>query len=68
MDATGVLAEGVPATWSVYWDTDDVDTAVAKVRELGGSVVIDASDTPYGRVAVVADPTGAQSNLHAPNR
>jgi len=35
MDATGVLAEGVPATWSVYWDTDDVDTAVAKVRELG---------------------------------
>ena len=68
MDATGVLAEGVTETWSVYWDTDDVDTAVAKVRELGGSVVIDASDTPYGRVAVVADPTGAQSNLHAPNR
>jgi predicted enzyme related to lactoylglutathione lyase len=58
----------VPATWSVYWGTDDVDVAVAKVHELGGSVVIGARDTPYGRVAVVADLTGAQSYLHMPNR
>ena len=68
MDATGFLPEGVPATWSVYWDADDVDAAVAKVHKLGGSVVIDARDTPYGRVAAVVDPTGAQSNLHTPNR
>jgi len=68
MDATGFLPEGAPATWSVYWATDDVDTSVAKVLKLGGSVVIEASDTAYGRVALVADPTGAQSNLHAPNR
>ena len=68
MDATGFLTEGVPATWSVYWGTDDVDVAVAKVHELGGSVVIDARDTPYGRVAVVADLTGAQSYLHMPSR
>ena len=67
MDAAGFLPEGVPAHWSVYWEVGDTDAAVAKVKALGGSVVMDAEDTPYGRLAVVTDPAGAQFKLRTPN-
>ena len=40
MDASALLPDGVPAHWSVYWEVDDVDATVAKVKTLGGSVVI----------------------------
>ena len=43
--------------------SDDVDKTVALVTENGGKVVRDAEDTPYGRLAAVADPTGAGFNL-----
>jgi hypothetical protein len=59
MDAAAWLPGGAPAQWSIYWETGDVDSTVAKVKELGGSVVIDVTDTPYGRLATVADPAGA---------
>jgi predicted enzyme related to lactoylglutathione lyase len=67
MDATAFLPEGVPAHWSVYIGTDDADATLAKIVELGGSVVVPAEDTPYGRLATAADPTGAQFKLIAPN-
>ena len=41
----------------------DADTAVKATQELGGQVIMPAKDTPYGRVAMVADPTGAGFNL-----
>jgi hypothetical protein len=59
-DATSLLREGEPAYWSIYWEVDDVDAAVARVSELGGSVVEGGRDTPYGRLATVEDPLGAQ--------
>lgn len=65
MDAKGFLPEGAPAEWSVYWGAN-VDEAAAKAKRLGGSVVMEAQDTPYGRMAVVADPAGAQFKLHQP--
>jgi uncharacterized protein len=67
MDAKAFLPEGVSAHWSVYWEVDDADTTVAKVKALGGSVVMDAVDTPYGRLATVADPAGAEFKLRTPN-
>jgi hypothetical protein len=67
MDATAFLPDGVPAHWSVYWEVDDAGAAVAKVKALGGSVVMEPEDTPYGRVATVADPAGAQFKLRTPN-
>jgi predicted enzyme related to lactoylglutathione lyase len=67
MDAKAFLPEGEPAHWSVYWEVDDVDTAVSKVRALGGSVVREAEDTPYGRLATATDPAGAQFKLRTPN-
>jgi predicted enzyme related to lactoylglutathione lyase len=66
MDATAFLPEGVPAHWSVYWEVDDADATVAKVKALGGSVVMDVEDTPYGRLATVTDPVGAQFKLRTP--
>jgi len=36
---------------------------VQLIVENGGSVVRAAEDTPYGRLAAVADPTGAGFNL-----
>jgi predicted enzyme related to lactoylglutathione lyase len=66
MDAKGFLPDGVPSAWSVYWKVDDADEAVARVKTLGGSVVMDATDTPYGRMATVTDPAGAEFKLHAP--
>ena len=49
MDAAGFLPDGVPSHWSVYWEVDNVDGTVANVIRLGGSVVMEAGDTPCGR-------------------
>ena len=67
MDAADFLPEGVPAHWSVYFGVGDTDAALARIVELGGSVVQPAEDTPYGRLAAAADPTGARFKLVAPN-
>jgi predicted enzyme related to lactoylglutathione lyase len=67
MDAAGFLPDGVPSHWSVYFGVDDTDVALARTVELGGSVVMPAEDTPYGRLATAADPTGALFKLVAPN-
>lgn len=63
MDASAFLPEGVPAHWSVYFGAADTDAALAKVVELGGSIVMAAEDTPYGRLATAADPNGAVFKL-----
>ena len=63
MDASAFLPEGVPAHWSIYFGVEDADAALAKITELGGSVVRPAEDTPYGRLAEAADPTGAHFKL-----
>lgn len=67
MDASGYLPEGVPSHWEVYLGTDDTDATLEQAVALGGSVVEPAADTPFGRIAVIADPTGAQFKLVAPN-
>ncbi|MDQ4009867.1 MAG: VOC family protein [Actinomycetota bacterium] len=67
MDASGFLPEGVPAHWSVYFGVEDTDAALAKITDLGGSILMAARDTPYGRLAAAADPTGAQFKLVAAN-
>jgi predicted enzyme related to lactoylglutathione lyase len=63
MDATDILPEGVPAGWSIYFGSDDVDKTASQVVELGGTVFAPPHDTQYGRMAQVADPTGARFNI-----
>ena len=67
MDASGMLPEGVPSHWKVYFGVDDTDAAVARILELGGTILEPANDTPYGRHATASDPTGAQFKLVGPN-
>ena len=64
MDSSSFLPAEVPSHWAVYFSVADVDQALARVTEHGGSVVRPAEDTPYGRVVDVADPSGANFRLH----
>jgi len=48
-----------PAYWLPYFAVADADATVAKTTELGGRVIAPPWDTPYGRMAVVADDQGA---------
>ncbi len=64
MDDTGHLPDDVPPHWTVYFDTADIDASLGRVVELGGTVLMPAEETPYGRLAAVADPMGAVFNLH----
>jgi uncharacterized protein len=59
--------EGVPPHWNVYFNVADVDTSVAKIVDLGGASVAPAFDAPdVGRMAMVADPQGANFWVMAP--
>jgi predicted enzyme related to lactoylglutathione lyase len=49
----------VPPHWRVYFTVENVDAAVARAEELGGSVAVPAMDIDMGRFAVLSDPTGA---------
>ena len=67
-DAGGIMGptEGMPEMpphWSIYFEVDDTDAAVARVRENGGHVLMEPEDTPYGRMAVVQDSSGAGFNV-----
>jgi hypothetical protein len=51
---------GVPPNWALYLTVENADQAVAKVKELGGKVIMGPMDVfEHGRMCVVADPVGA---------
>jgi predicted enzyme related to lactoylglutathione lyase len=51
-------AEG-PPNWGVSFNVTDTDATVEAAKEHGGRVLLDATDIPIGRFAVLADPHGA---------
>jgi uncharacterized protein len=60
-------AEDVPPNWMAYIGTADVDAAAAKAESLGASIMREAFDIPtVGRMAIIADPTGAVIGLFQP--
>ncbi|GAA2558533.1 hypothetical protein HD598_001074 [Neomicrococcus aestuarii] len=63
MDGSGFLPEEVPGFWQIYINVESVDETIAKLLELGGEVLEPAADTNFGRVAAVADSTGARFRL-----
>jgi predicted enzyme related to lactoylglutathione lyase len=62
--------DGMPPAWNTYIAADNVDAAVDNVGRVGGQVMMPAFDIgDAGRMAFVADPTGAivglwQANQH----
>ena len=59
----GVMEMDADPSWCFFLGADDVDKTVQLVLDNRGSVIRGAEDTPYGRLAAVADPTGANFNL-----
>ena len=59
--------QGVPPFWFSYVAVESADRAADRVGELGGSVHAEPSDVvDAGRLAIVADPTGAMLGLWEP--
>jgi hypothetical protein len=58
-------ADGL-SRWRVYFQVADVDASCEAVVRLGGTVLSAPEDTPYGRMAEVADPSGAAFNVMDP--
>jgi predicted enzyme related to lactoylglutathione lyase len=56
---------GMPPNWLVYFATEDVEQAMAKVGELGGSVHAGPIDIGIAKIAVAQDPQGAFFALYA---
>ena len=57
-------AAGVPPHWNSYISVDDIEAATAKVEPAGGTVIAPPFDVmTAGRMAVIADPTGAVFEL-----
>ena len=60
---------GMKSCWVGYAGVDDADTAAAKVKRLGGKILLPPTDIPnVGRFAMVADPQGASLNLFKPSQ
>jgi len=60
--AVGSIPEGAPpmAMWNTYIWVESADETAAKVRDAGGSVMMEPFDIPgSGRMAVFTDPEGA---------
>jgi len=60
--------DGIPSYWLTYIGVDDVDAAVTATRAAGGQVHREPWDVPgVGRIAIVADPSGAAVGLMTPS-
>jgi predicted enzyme related to lactoylglutathione lyase len=56
-----------PAAWYPYLAADDVDASVTKARRLGAQTFVEPFEIEtVGRLAVLADPTGAMFGLYKP--
>lgn len=57
----------MPSVWVVYFNVDDVAATVAKAKELGATVMMDATPMPgVGTLAALADPQGAMFSVMKP--
>lgn len=63
----GLFGGGDGSAPSVYFGVDDIDAAVAKVRELGGEAE-EPQDITSGRMSACRDDQGVELNLWTPKR
>ena len=56
---------GVPPHWLVYFGVQDIDAALAKVEELGGTKMAGPIDIQMAKIGIVRDPQGAMLALYA---
>lgn len=68
MNPDGTVPDPLPPTvWTTYLSTDSIDSTVKSVTDAGGTVMMGPMDVmDLGRMAVIADPTGAVVGLWQP--
>jgi predicted enzyme related to lactoylglutathione lyase len=65
--ASPVMQDGQPCEWNTYVSVADADATMAKVREAGGTVVVEPLDVMgMGKMAIFTDPTGATCGVWEP--
>jgi len=52
-----------PAHWKVYFAVTNADATAVRAGKLGGSVLDEPHDSPYGRWSELADPWGARFSV-----
>lgn len=63
LDASDRLPAEVPSHWEIYFEVSDMDAASTKVAELGGQSIAAPHDSPFGRLGLFVDSTGAVFRL-----
>lgn len=59
--------QNMPSVWTVYYASDDAQSDAARIRELGGQVLVEPMQVQHlGHMLVAADPTGAMFGLWQP--
>lgn len=66
MDASRYLPENIPSHWVVYFAVEDTDATVKRATAMGAALQDGPSDSDFGRVAQLADPTGAVFRIIQP--
>lgn len=59
----GAVGDDEQPGWRAYFAVTDADVALTLAQDRGGRVLMPAVDTPWGRLARVADPFGAELTL-----
>ncbi|MEL4506026.1 VOC family protein [Luteococcus sp. H138] len=65
-NVAGFVPESEGSWWRIYFAVDGCDQAVETVQRLGGRLLDGPKDSPFGRIATVADPMGATFQLCSP--
>ncbi len=53
----------MPPNWMVYFTVEDIEGTLARVKELGGQVYMEPKEIGPGKIAMIAEPTGAACML-----
>jgi len=57
-------SESIPASWLTYFETEDIDKAIATVEASGGTCLRPVFHVPgVGRIGIILDNTGASLGL-----
>lgn len=62
-NAEGQFPPQVPSFWQTYLGVRDIHVAAKKAVELGGEIIREPWDSPFGRLCLLADSTGATITL-----
>ena len=52
-----------PAHWMPYFAVANLTSAIGRVKSGGGTVLQGPFDSPYGQIAIIADPQGATFSI-----